>query len=103
MARYYLQPKVFLTFQFKILLFVCREKQSPPSLNAQKHPHGTSPSKDTHPHTGQPRPFTYGNDNSSVNRQSRVQTTRPDPIPGMQVISRSLETGIINVHNNFVM
>ncbi|XP_060595540.1 uncharacterized protein LOC132749698 isoform X4 [Ruditapes philippinarum] len=63
-------------------VYLRREKQSPPSLNAQKHPHGTSPSKETHPHTGQPRPFTYGNDNSSVNRQSRVQSTRPDPIPG---------------------
>lgn len=62
--------------------FVYREKQSPPSLNPQKHPHGTSPGKDTHPHTGQARPLTYGNDNSSVNRQSRVQSTRPDPIPG---------------------
>ena len=59
-----------------------REKQSPPSLLAQKHPHGTSPGQGTHPHTGQPRPYTLGNDNSSVNRQSRVQTTRPDPIPG---------------------
>lgn len=59
-----------------------REKQTPPSLSPQKHPHGTSPGRETHPHCGQPRPYAYGNDNSSVNRQSRVQSTRPDPIPG---------------------
>ncbi|XP_052240589.1 uncharacterized protein LOC127851093 isoform X4 [Dreissena polymorpha] len=63
-------------------VYLRREKQTPPSLTAQKHPHGTSPGTETHPHTGQPRPFLYGNDNSSVNRQSRVQTTRPDPIAG---------------------
>lgn len=64
-------------------IFCFREKQSPPSLLAQKHPHGTSPGRETHPHTGQPRPYTYGNDNSSVNRQSRVQSTRPDPVQGI--------------------
>ncbi|XP_052799852.1 uncharacterized protein LOC128231279 isoform X3 [Mya arenaria] len=63
-------------------VYLRREKQTPPSLVAQKHPHGTSTGKETHPQTGQPRPFTYGNDNSSVNRQSRVQSTRPDPVPG---------------------
>ncbi|KAL4224796.1 Intermediate filament tail domain-containing protein [Mactra antiquata] len=63
-------------------VYLRREKQTPPSLSAQKHPHGSSPSQGIHPHTGQPRPFAYGNDNSSVNRQSRVQSTRPDPVPG---------------------
>ncbi|KAK3576197.1 hypothetical protein CHS0354_016020 [Potamilus streckersoni] len=63
-------------------VYLRREKQQPPSLSSQKHPHGSHPLTETHPHTGQPRPFTYGNDNSSVNRQSRVQTTRPDPIYG---------------------
>ncbi|KAL3841700.1 hypothetical protein ACJMK2_019808 [Sinanodonta woodiana] len=63
-------------------VYLRREKQQPPSLSSQKHPHGSHPLNETHPHTGQPRPFTYGNDNSSVNRQSRVQTTRPDPIYG---------------------
>ncbi|XP_053383865.1 uncharacterized protein LOC123536790 [Mercenaria mercenaria] len=76
------EPKPEPVYLAMLMLLIFREKQSPPSLNAQKHPHGTSPGKDTHPHIGQPRPFTYGNDNSSVNRQSRVQSTRPDPIPG---------------------
>lgn len=63
-------------------VYLRREKESPPSLAQPKHPHGTSPSADVHPNTGQLRPLTYGNDNSSMSRQSRVQSTRPDPIPG---------------------
>ena len=63
-------------------VYLRREKESLPSLNPPKHPHGNSPPTETHPQTGQSRPLTYGNDNSSVNRQSRVQVTRPDPIPG---------------------
>ncbi|KAK3102723.1 hypothetical protein FSP39_013445 [Pinctada imbricata] len=63
-------------------IYLRREKQQPPTLSPQKHPHGVSPGKEVHPHTGQSRPLTYGNDNSSVNRQSRSQTTRPDPIQG---------------------
>ncbi|XP_052066739.1 uncharacterized protein LOC127706276 isoform X3 [Mytilus californianus] len=63
-------------------VYLRRQKQQPPTLSPQKHPHGSNPIKEVHPHTSQPRPFTYGNDNSSVNRQSRSQTTRPDPIPG---------------------
>ncbi|XP_063398619.1 uncharacterized protein LOC134683324 isoform X3 [Mytilus trossulus] len=63
-------------------VYLRRQKQQPPTLSPQKHPHGGNPIKEVHPHTSQPRPLTYGNDNSSVNRQSRSQTTRPDPIPG---------------------
>ena len=63
-------------------VYLKREKESPPCLNAPKHPHGTQPPSAVHPSTGQARPMTYGNDNSSVNRQSRVQSSRPDPIPG---------------------
>lgn len=63
-------------------VYLKREKESPPSLHPPKHPHGVQPPASVHPHTGQARPLTYGNDNSSVNRQSRGQSTRPDPIPG---------------------
>ena len=59
-----------------------REKQQPLTLQAPKHPHGTSPTCGVHPQTSQPRPLRYGNDNTSVNRQTRTQSTRPDPIPG---------------------
>ena len=59
-----------------------REKASRPCLSAQKHPHGLVPPNQSHPHTGQGRPKVYGNDNSSVNRQSRSQSAKPDPIPG---------------------
>ncbi|XP_060086406.1 uncharacterized protein LOC132565720 [Ylistrum balloti] len=63
-------------------VYLRREKQAPPTLAPQKHPHGISPGRESHPHSGQARPLTYGNDNSTVNRQSRSQTTRPDPVPG---------------------
>ncbi len=66
-------------------VYIRREKEQPPSLAAQKHPHGTAPSNGVHPSTGAPRAMTYGNDNSSVNRQSRVQGIRPDPIPGNKI------------------
>ena len=71
---------VFIHFLFLSLLK--REKQQPLTLQASKHPHGNSPTAGIHPQTTQPRPLRYGNDNTSVNRQSRTQTTRPDPIPG---------------------
>ncbi|KAK3749853.1 hypothetical protein RRG08_066167 [Elysia crispata] len=63
-------------------VYLRREKQAPPSLNATRHPHGCSPAAPTHPGTGQARPLRMGNDNSSVVRQSRSQTQRPDPVPG---------------------
>ncbi|XP_033752068.1 uncharacterized protein LOC117335906 isoform X3 [Pecten maximus] len=63
-------------------VYLRREKQAPPTLVPQKHPHGISPGRESHPHSGQARPLTYGNDNSTLNRQSRSQTTRPDPVPG---------------------
>ena len=72
-------------FKQCIIYELSREKQQPNVLTPQKHPHGTSPGKEIHPHTSQPRPYTYGNDNSSVNRQSRSQTTRPDPVNGKSV------------------
>ena len=63
-------------------IYIRRVKDEAPGLVAQKHPHGTPPSNPVHSATGAPRPKTYGNDNSSVNRQSRAQAVRPDPIPG---------------------
>lgn len=63
-------------------VYLRREKENPPSLNPPKHPHGNAPPAPVHPATGQARSLTYGNDNSSVNRQSRVQSTPPAPIPG---------------------
>ena len=62
--------------------FLRRQKEPAPSLAQPKHPHGGAPLSSTHPTSGQHRAQTYGNDNSSVNRQSRVQGQRPDPIPG---------------------
>ena len=70
-------------FLMPVSLSICREKQQPPSLQANKHPHGNTTTTPTHPHSGQPRPYRYGNDNSSNNRQSRSQSTRPDPVAGM--------------------
>ncbi|XP_067654932.1 lamin-B2-like isoform X2 [Haliotis asinina] len=63
-------------------VYLRREKQPPPSLSAQRHPHGSPSSQACHPHIGQSRPLMYGNDNSTWSRQSRQQSTRPDPIPG---------------------
>ncbi|XP_046364909.2 lamin-B2-like isoform X3 [Haliotis rufescens] len=63
-------------------VYLRREKQPPPSLSAQRHPHGSSSAQACHPHNGQSRPLMYGNDNSTWSRQSRQQSTRPDPIPG---------------------
>ena len=62
--------------------YLKRERVSRPCLSAQKHPHGLVPPNHSHPHTGQMRPKVYGNDNSSVNRQSRSQSAKPDPVPG---------------------
>ena len=55
-----------------------RPKSPPPSLSAAKHPHGQSPFSPVHPYRGQFRTWTFGNDNSSVNRQTRIQQ-RPTP------------------------
>ena len=71
-------------------VYLRREKTSPPSLAPQKHPHGVSPPQPVHPSTGQHRALTYGNDNSSVNRQSRVHSTRPDPVPGQTCLVKRL-------------
>ncbi|XP_059144868.1 uncharacterized protein LOC131932008, partial [Physella acuta] len=63
-------------------VYLRREKQQPPTLSASKHPHGHQPKAYVHPHTGVERPVYFGNDNSTISRQSRAQSCRPDPIPG---------------------
>ena len=70
-------------------VYIRRVKDEAPGLVAQKHPHGIPPSNPVHSATGTSRPKTYGNDNSSVNRQSRVQAHRPDPIPGKDLFRHS--------------
>ncbi|KAI8485952.1 Intermediate filament tail domain-containing protein, partial [Branchiostoma belcheri] len=62
--------------------FLRREKESPPSLSPDKHPHGGHPGMATHPQYGEERALIMGNDNSSALRQSRTQNGRPDPLPG---------------------
>ena len=62
--------------------YIRRNLEPSPTLAAPKHPHGTAPLSVAHPSKGDNRAKTYGNDNSSVNRQSRVQPCRPDPITG---------------------
>uniref|UniRef100_A0A7M4F041 LTD domain-containing protein n=1 Tax=Crocodylus porosus TaxID=8502 RepID=A0A7M4F041_CROPO len=41
-----------------------------------------SPNSSTHPHFSLVRPLTMGNDGSSLCRQSRCQSAKPDPAPG---------------------
>ena len=62
--------------------YIRRTPAAAPALVPPKHPHGTNPGGNVHPSKGEARAKSYGNDNSSVNRQSRVQGQRPDPIAG---------------------
>ena len=62
--------------------YIRLEQPPAPCLVPPKHPHGTDPGGNVHPSKGQHRAKSYGNDNSSVNRQSRAQGQRPDPIAG---------------------
>lgn len=66
-----------------------REKTSPPSLSAQKHPHGNE-YVDIHPQYNEERNKELGNDNSSNQRQSRSQSGKPDPVPGKHNFSPSI-------------
>jgi hypothetical protein len=54
----------------------------PPILVANRHPHGLETGDQAHPATGQPRPLSMGNDNSTFSRQTRSQSFRPDRVPG---------------------
>ncbi|XP_064634313.1 uncharacterized protein LOC135492084 isoform X2 [Lineus longissimus] len=63
-------------------VYLRREKMEPPCLVANRHPHGLETGDQAHPSTGQPRPLSMGNDNSTFSRQTRSQSHRPDPVPG---------------------
>ncbi|XP_030335440.1 lamin tail domain-containing protein 1 [Strigops habroptila] len=62
--------------------FIKREKKTFASLFPNQSPWCQSPNAPTHPHFSLARPLTMGNDGSSLCRQSRCQSSRPDPVPG---------------------
>ncbi|XP_010127841.1 PREDICTED: lamin tail domain-containing protein 1-like, partial [Chlamydotis macqueenii] len=57
------------------------EKKASASLFPNQSPWCQSPNSPTHPHVSLVRPLTMGNDGSSLCRQSRCQSSRPDPVP----------------------
>ncbi|XP_065521156.1 lamin tail domain-containing protein 1 isoform X3 [Lathamus discolor] len=62
--------------------FIKREKKTFASLFPNQSAWCQSPNTPTHPHFSLGRPLTMGNDGSSLCRQSRGQSSRPDPVPG---------------------
>ncbi|XP_061212457.1 lamin tail domain-containing protein 1 [Neopsephotus bourkii] len=62
--------------------FIKREKKTFASLFLNQSAWCQSPNTPTHPHFSLSRPLTMGNDGSSLCRQSRCQSSRPDPVPG---------------------
>ncbi|XP_054699519.1 lamin tail domain-containing protein 1 isoform X2 [Grus americana] len=62
--------------------FLKREKKTSASLFPNQSAWCQSPNSPTHPHFSLIRPLTMGNDGSSLCRQSRCQSARPDPVPG---------------------
>ncbi|XP_033919226.1 lamin tail domain-containing protein 1 [Melopsittacus undulatus] len=61
--------------------FIKREKKTFSSLYPNQSAWCQSPNTPTHPHFSLGRPLTMGNDGSSLCRQSRCQSSRPDPVP----------------------
>lgn len=59
-----------------------REKKTFACLFPNQSAWCQSPDSPTHPHFSLVRPLTLGNDGSSLCRQSRCQSSRPDPVPG---------------------
>ncbi|XP_041110917.1 lamin-B2-like isoform X2 [Polyodon spathula] len=59
-----------------------REKESPLALFPTRSPWVQSTNSPTHPAYAPPRPLSMGNDGSSLCRQARSQSTRPDPAAG---------------------
>lgn len=59
-----------------------REKEAPLALFPPRSPWVQSTSSPTHPAYAPPRPLSMGNDGSSLCRQARSQSTRPDPAAG---------------------
>ncbi|XP_064372286.1 lamin tail domain-containing protein 1 isoform X2 [Dromaius novaehollandiae] len=62
--------------------FIKREEKTSASLFPNQSAWCQSPDASTHPHFSLVRPLTMGNDGSSLCRQSRCQSARPDPVPG---------------------
>nr|XP_047908210.1 lamin tail domain-containing protein 1 isoform X7 [Anser cygnoides] len=62
--------------------FIKREKKTFACLFPNQSAWCQSPDSPTHPHFSLVRPLTLGNDGSSLCRQSRCQSSRPDPVPG---------------------
>ncbi|XP_073173785.1 lamin tail domain-containing protein 1 isoform X2 [Lepidochelys kempii] len=63
-------------------VFIKREKKIPATLFPTQNSWCRSPASPTHPHFSLLRPLTMGNDGSSLCRQSRCQSAKPDPAPG---------------------
>ncbi|PAA88851.1 hypothetical protein BOX15_Mlig010331g1 [Macrostomum lignano] len=60
-----------------------RREKTMPCYVSSRHPHAQPTCNSVHPRCDSPRTGLWGNDNSSVNRQSRSQMTRvPDRVPG---------------------
>ncbi|XP_010216148.1 PREDICTED: lamin tail domain-containing protein 1 [Tinamus guttatus] len=62
--------------------FIKREEQPSAPLFPARSAWCQSPGAPTHPHFSLVRPLAMGNDGSSLCRQSRCQSARPDPVPG---------------------
>jgi hypothetical protein len=55
-----------------------------PSFDPPQHPHCRQPDDPVHPSFHVARTSTIGNDNSSLTRQLRNHSSKPDPVPGTQ-------------------
>ncbi|KAM7179605.1 lamin tail domain-containing protein 1 isoform 2-T2 [Macrochelys suwanniensis] len=81
-------------------VFIKREKKIPATLFPTQNSWCRSPASPTHPHFSLLRPLTMGNDGSSLCRQSRCQSAKPDPAPGTLYAGtsrgRSTATGSFN-------
>lgn len=79
---------------------VCLRRERPPgpllpSFDPPQHPHCRPIDDPSHPSTVIQRTLLLANDNSSLTRQSRCHTDRPDPVPGQcSLWCCSLETTV---------
>ncbi|XP_072509565.1 lamin tail domain-containing protein 1 isoform X3 [Notamacropus eugenii] len=71
----------------QVRVFLKREKEIPPTLFPNRSPWGLSDSCPVHPNYSPFRPLTVSNDGSTLCRQSRLQSTRPEPIPAPYSLS----------------
>ncbi|XP_019371239.1 PREDICTED: lamin tail domain-containing protein 1 isoform X2 [Gavialis gangeticus] len=70
-------------------IFIKRENKAPATLFPTQNSWCRSPNSSTHPHFSLVRPLTMGNDGSSLCRQSRCQSAKPDPAPGTLYVGSS--------------